>query len=43
MMPQNNIILTVAFLANPLYTAAAVILVKSPPEIPRLSKGSEKS
>jgi hypothetical protein len=33
----------VAFLANPLYTAAAVILARSPPEIPRLCKGAEKS
>lgn len=41
MMPQNNIILTVTFLANPLYTA--IILVKSPLEIPRLSKDAEKS
>lgn len=43
MMPQNNIIFTITFLANPLYTPAAIILVKSPPEIPPLSKGAEKS
>jgi hypothetical protein len=43
MMPRNNITLTVTFLANSLYTTAAVILVKSPVEISLLPKGAEKS
>jgi hypothetical protein len=43
MMPGYNISFTVKFMPNPLYIAAAVILVKYPAEIPLLCKGAEQS